>query len=452
MANSAEELLQNLKSGKPFDLIVLDDSFDAKSPDGEALTQDPTVAEILQEIQAGYSSSPDATIVCFLRTVKLHDDPGTVSIFVDSSPQEREQTYTELGATFFVEKPYSIESIKATLAAAVKAAASPETWSKALQQVRQLYNKNNHADVLRLLDKLAAANVENKHLGFPLLRARCLAAMGSEHIAASVRVLEQLLVVYPKSVSIRMLLLDNHIKLGSFEKAFKEQLSIFATQKTSCHFDKVLSIMSDIHQRMLNTEDASTAAADAFLIRSTHEIIAVLFKDARPYSKKLRVRIFDLLHSKLKETAGWIEFVKVMRSSDDVIDLSAPLMKSALAKVTPALPHSEDGFDAIFEQSHRLLLSVLPTEAASIEVATKVLIAREEIDTLDEILKKAEANGAKSVEFFTSLSRYCLHVGDLKGASDVLHKAVRIQADDPRVLELRQLWQQQYDSKNKTAT
>src|SRR5690606_2763155 len=161
--------------------LILDDAFDAKSPDGEALSQGPSVMEILQEIQAGFTGSPDATILCFLRSAQLHNDPGTLSVFVDSSPQDRQQAYAELGAALFLAKPYTIEVLTHHLAELVKSSQSPPQWLTILKQLRLLYASKRHDDALKILDTLAAAGLERQHMGFPLLRARCLAQMGPEH-------------------------------------------------------------------------------------------------------------------------------------------------------------------------------------------------------------------------------------------------------------------------------
>lgn len=451
MVNSADELLQNLRANKPFDLIVLDDGFDARSPDGEELVHAPTVAEILQEIQAGYTASSDATILCFLRAAKKHDDPGTVSVFLDSTPQDREHAYTELGASFFLHKPYTIETLKTRLAQAAQTAVAPPVWLKALKQVRALYNDKQYAEVLGLLDKLTAAGLEDKYIAFALLRARCLAEMGADHLPASIEVLRKVLAKYPQSLSIRMLLMESYLRLNQLPEAFAEQLNIFATQKTSLNFERTLAAMVDVHRRTLNLTLNKNAAEDA-LMKFGKDTLEVLFRDPRPYSRRLRPQLFQILANNVNETKSLIELLKLLKDSDDVLEATGPMLRSNLKALALLVDGSDEPeLKENFVQGHVLLLSVYPTEESSLEIATTTLLAQGKLAELDAIFKKAEAAGAKSLEFYTSLSRYHLQLENLKDASDVLHKAVRIRADDARVLELRQRWQQEFDARNKAA-
>jgi CheY-like chemotaxis protein len=443
MVNSSEELMQHLKSDKVFDLLVLDDSFDAKSPDGEDLSSGASVIEILQEIQAGFTASPDITTLCLLRSAKTHDDLGTVSVFVDSSPQDREQIYTELGATLFLEKPFNIETLNKRLQELFEAASNPAPWAKALRQVRQLYNAKKYPEVLAVLAKIAETPLESQHLGFPLLKARCLFKMGDEQLPESARVLTQLREKYPASLTIRMLLLEIHLKLGRLEEAFAEQLSIFATQKTAFNFERTLQLFVDLGTRLQD---------DAALLKLAKDTLAVLFRDPKPYSRKLRPKIFSALATQLKQVTGWTGFVELLLGSDDVIEAVAPELRLALGHLEKDLSSAGPEVSKIFQQGHILLLSSFPAEAASIEIATQSLLDSQELDQLDALLKRAESAGAKSLEFYTSLSRYFLKIGNLKEASDVLHKAVRLKADDLRVLELREMWQAHYDARNKPNT
>jgi CheY-like chemotaxis protein len=443
MVNSSVELMEHLKSDRSFDLLVLDDSFDAKSPDGEDLSNGPSVIEILQEIQAGFTGSPDITTLCLLRSAKLHDELGTVSVFVDSSPEDREQIYTELGATLFLEKPFNIETLNKSLQDLFEAATNPPPWAKALKQVRQLYNAKKYPEVLAVLEKISETPLEAQHLGFPLLKARCLFKMGDEHLPQAARVLAQLRERYPTSLTIRMLLLEIHLKLDRLEEAFREQLSIFATQKTAFNFERTLQLLTEIGTRLQD---------DASLLKLAHETFAVLFRDPKPYSRKLRPRVFSALATQLKNVTGWTGFVELLSSSDDVVEIVAPELRLALGHLEKDLASAGPELSKVFQEGHIMLLSSFPTEASSIEIATQSLLDKQELDQLDALLKRAESAGAKSLEFYTSLSRYFLKIGNLKEASDVLHKAVRLKADDLRVLELRELWQTQYDARNKPNT
>ncbi len=443
MANSSEELMQHLKSDKVFDLLVLDDSFDAKSPDGEDLSSGASVVEILQEIQAGFTASTDVTTLCLLRSAKLHDDLGTVSVFVDSSPQDREQIYTELGATLFLEKPYNMETLNKRLRDLFEAASSPPPWAQALRQVRHLYTSQKYPEVLAVLEKISTTPLESQHLGFPLLKARCLFKMGEEQLPKAAQVLAQLRERYPTSLTIRMLLMEIYLKLGRLEEAFSEQLSIFATQKTAFNFERTLQLFNDLGTRLQD---------DTALLKLAHDTFSVLLRDPKPYSRKLRPRIFTALAAQLKQVAGWTGFVELLFGSEDVIESVASELRIALGHLEIDLASAGPEVSKVFQEGHILLLSSFPAEAASIAIATQSLLDKQELDQLDALLKRAESAGAKSLEFYTSLSRYLLKIGNLKEASDVLHKAVRLKADDLRVLELREMWQTQYHARVKPYT
>jgi CheY-like chemotaxis protein len=283
MANSTEELLQHLNSTPAFDMIVLDDSFDAKSSDGAILNPGATLPDILQLLQAGKTPNTDALVLVLLRPALCHNEPGTVSLFIDSAPHDREQSYTELGATHFLERPFRIEALTQSLQDFIKNAEQPAPWLKVLRQLRQFYNHGNYAQVLAMLDKLASTGLENTQLPFALLRARSLAQLGEEHIPASLATLEKLLIKYPKSISTRALRLEGFLKLEHFDEAFHEQLGILALQKTNSNFDKTLALLAQMFDHTL--EKKGPENAEELLLGGTRNLIDLLLKDPRPYSK-----------------------------------------------------------------------------------------------------------------------------------------------------------------------
>jgi len=208
--------------------------------------------------------------------------------------------------------------------------------------------------------------------------------------------------------------------------------------------------MDDIHARLKASSEAADPRPNAEdeIVASAHHVLEVLFKDPRPYSKKLRPKIFELLFSKIESPDNWLALVKIVTDSNDIIEFTAPLLKNALIRLENGSPNDNAETASAIHDGHLLLLSAIPDEPASLELVSQTLLDSGDFPKLESIFQKAEAAGAKSLEFHTSLARYMLKIGNLKHASDVLHKAVRIKADDIRVVELRHAWQREYDLLN----
>jgi predicted Zn-dependent protease len=152
--------------------------------------------------------------------------------------------------------------------------------------------------------------------------------------------------------------------------------------------------------------------------------------------------VFEVVGERLQKIDSCQVLLDLLIESDDAIEISAPVLRRVLTKVPP---ESEK-----VQKAHIVMLQSFPDDPASLEIATQFLIEQENLEGLNQILQNAHAAEASSLEFHLSMARYLIKIGDLRTASEALHKAVRVKADDPRVVELRQNWQQEYDARNNT--
>jgi tetratricopeptide (TPR) repeat protein len=450
MVNSGEELMGQLKGDRPFDIVILDDTFDAKTPDGESIFSGPSVMEILQEIQTGRTNNTDAVILTLLRPNQSHTEPGMTSFFTDMSSSDREQIYTELGSFLSLEKPINIQKLNQKLDELTDCVSNPPKWLFALKQVRKIFSEKQIDATRDLLNKLAEMGMEEQHIGFALLRARCLALSGIEHIPHAIDLLKSLEAKHPNSISIRMLLIENDLKLGKLKEAFEEQVGIFKTQRSTFNFERTLKMLKDIFERHRTLHPTSTQESEGLLLECAQLFINALLQDPPQYSRKLRPQILNTLAECIDKDSSWQKLVQLLIESKDAIEHSVHILQKALLRLKTQMDPETAETLKLLEDAHLLILETDPCQPQSLEIATLALIERGELETLDHTLQRAEKAGAQSLEFYLSLARYFFKIDNLKEASDTLHKAVRIQADDPRVLELRQEWNRLFESRNST--
>lgn len=448
MANSSEELLEKLAEKRGFDFIILDDTFDTIKPDGEPLYAGPTIPEILQKTQNEYVQNSEATFLCLLRPCREQMQHGINSFHAEAPVEDRKQSYIELGAYNFLEKPFTIEKLNQTLESAIALAKKPPQWLTLLKQIRSLVAQKKLNEALVILSKLRDLGMEKEHLGFAILRAQVLSLLGGDHLNEANIVLCELEERNPNSISIRLNHLENAMKLQNYTEAFEVQLSIFEHQKTASNFEKILALLHRIDQALSTDIDTSgPPPREVMLISHTIKLFDTLLKDPAPYSRKLRPRILELAVTRTQHHESCFQLLKLFEQTKDVVDETLPALRRLLSNLKPSATDSYPSILEAYENAHFQLLEADPLDPQAIDICCQKLFSTGSLEPILKLLEKSHEAGAKCLEFYTNYSEYFLRLGELKAASDTLHKAVQIQADNPRVLRLRESWQQAYNAK-----
>ena len=439
MVNTAEEALAELRKDITYDILIFDDSFDKKTEEGHPTNPGPSVMELLQEVQAGYTNSSGAMTMVMLRPDIENSEPGMTSFAEVQNQEDRKQEYSELGALIFLAKPYTLVQITASMKELLKAAAHPPQWLVILRELKNYTRKGEHKKALSFISKLEETGIKYDQLGLELTRAKSLGATGKQEEA--IKVLRALELEYPKSLSIKMNLKEFLLDLDQPEDAFETQLSILKIQKSAFYFEKTMILF----ERLCSSQSENI---DTFAITSGKQVLKVLLEDPLPYSKKTRCILFEHMVKHVSSPEGWKKLLPILINSTDIIEETLFHIKTGISLIEKLM--LQDDFEAkeLFYAANLAILKELPADPTAIEAATDYYLHERDNVTLDAMLIAAQKAGADSIEYYIAFAKFHLFQQDLRAASDILHKAVQIQADDDRVLALRKEWKSAYAAKN----
>ncbi len=439
MANSAEEVLKTLKGENPLDIIILDDSFDEPSEDGTSKNPGPCISEILQDIQTGNTSSSGAMIMVLVRQSATANAPGMKNIIPDSSSEDRQQLYSELGAYLFLKKPYSMVQLQSSLKDLIGSAKKPPKWLVALKELKKFNQKQEFQKALNFYEKLEEAGFELDRLELSLTRIKSLAGIGEKQLAA--KELQKLEIEYPNSISIKINLQELMMDQNRSDDAFEIQLNILKIQKSLSNFNRT----TDFLLKVCATEPDDFQYV---LFRNCKKIMEILKEDALQYSTKTRDKLISFISENIKSPEDWLDLIEIITEETDILDRTISLLQQGLEKTKILVQQENERAIKLFYSAHFLVLKIMPDAPKSIEIAADFYLSEKDPASLDKILQAAEEAQADSIEYYVAAARYHLHNLDLKAASDILHKAVQVKADDQRVIDLRKQWKTAFDSKN----
>ena len=378
-------------------------------------------------------------IMVIMRQVAENHDQGITTYIPDVSQEDREQIYSELGAFLFLKRPYTLSHLTKFLAALVKSAMSPPKWLVAARGMRKFSSKNEFKKALSFFNKLEENGFPTHHLGINLIRVKCLAELGElDEAIQALRVLE---LEYFKSSSIKRTLTALLIKQNKFEDAFESQLEVLRLQKSIGQFEYTLELMEQLCEAKLEGKQQ-------FLIEESMQILDILKEDPLPYSRKTRTLLFQHISKGIKSPEHWLQLTKMVASETDILSATLPILKLGTKNIHVLVLQENEEAVECYLSSHIATLKVQPDSPLSIEVAADYYLREKDPESLDQILQNAEKAGANSLEYYVASAKLHLFKKDLKSASDTLHKAVQIQADDGRVVALREQWKVAYEAKS----
>lgn len=440
--HTADEVIEELTKDDTYKVVVLDDSFDSIDDHGDPEHSGPTVVEILRKIQTGEFKNPSLLPVVVLRPNQDEDETGITSDVRDITQEDRKATYAELGCFLTVEKPFTVSSLEEDFKEISSSYKNPPQWLRALREVHKFIFKKQFKSALLLISKLEEAGISTDDLGFSLCKSTAQWETGNKEEA--MQILRTLELEYPRSISIKEKLLKNLMDSEEFDDAFEEQLQILYTQKSVYNFHKSLEIFQIIFEKRL---EASEEAGSQFALDALEQMLGVFDEDPPQYSRQKRCDLFSQMSKRLSSAEDWKRMIESMQRYEDITESIIDLYQTGLDKIHPLISE-DDQCRILYNKTHLKVLECQPEAPQSIEVAADYLLANQKIDELDKILVNATRAGADSLEFYISSAKLHLYNENLREASDVLHKAVQIQADDERVMTLRAEWKEAYAAKN----
>ncbi len=431
MVNSPEEGAQTLKSEQSFQGIILDDSVDRPPVGKEAFFNDHGTADFIARVRASASSS--ALILVLLR----EDLPNSTEMLAD----DRQQHYSDLGAYLSFRRPYTIANLGKKLKEFLEWSLQPPSWLEMLTDLRKLIDAGKVNEALTPL-KAVALSPGCPHILFPLLYALHAQRLGDTEREASRKLLIDLAESAPRSLSIKGLLVENALLGGRLKEAYAHQVDIFSIQRTQENYDKCLGLAKSIDEGLRLKNDPE---ADPLYARFSRMLIEALIERGPPHTRKQRAQLMRELAAQSRSTQMLETFMDLISKQEDIVRDLGP----ELASLSASYSEHADGhaYEALLHRLYTKTLESEPTLPWILERVVQLHLSKKELNQALKVMRRAEEANAKSVEFYLSWARIHLSQGELKDASDRIHQASKVRADDPRVQEFRELWRVAYAAK-----
>jgi tetratricopeptide (TPR) repeat protein len=448
MINSPEELCSELKSKDPIDLIILDDSIDAKTVDGATINKSHSVLDLLDAISKNH---PQATLLTILRpSPSSTSNQGISTDYVDSSIGERMMSYIEKGCFFYIEHPCAKDKIENKIETVFSYLEKPPPWFKALEQIYLLYSQGHFSDCLAFIEKMESNKIEAPQCLFEILRAKTLFKLGDDFLAQSLASTLEIQTENPECPYIASLIVDLLRKIGKHPIAFSDQLGVFSREKSVNQFNKCLSILEECFTERPKIVFETPQQLEQMLLNNAEDLLNLLNKEPL-HSKKFRAETMNKVKTLLSSEDSYYFWLSLVQKMPDIILDVASSVEEVIYKIEDSFPPRMNAKKEALNRYRLLYLEHDPSNSRVLENAINLLLETNKNDEAENLLKRAEDSGAKSLEFYTLLARLRIIGGYLKEASELLHKATKLSADDTRVTELRALWQTAYESKQATS-
>jgi|GEM_PF-1419097 len=411
---SLPELLDEIRKPASLEFLIV-----SECPDG-----DETISVL--DAVASRTSGASPCVVCMI----MNEGPDDVR-------SERQLLYSQMGADFFLNRPYGVNDFKQKIEEARGWIENPPAQVQALRKLRALVKAGNYQEAEPGLQKFYALDKSN--LAVAMLLAEVYMRLGGPKLDEAITLLKDLEQRYPKGLQSKKLLFDAYRAKGQTGLALATARNLWLVQESQANCERVMGLMNELKD--------SAEKKNALL-----DFLATIQSKASLKNQETRLELLETFIASIDELRDVQDFLEAYDSNPELGLRLKDSMKSLLNLVSSL--ETQRGsekwlYDLVWVKVLRKIVDLEPGEEDAIEPLIDALILEKDFDTAYKYISTARDAKKVSANYYAAAIRLALAEGRLREASDALQAARRLKPADDRWPQLSARWSEVQENQSK---